>query len=339
MINCTKYLKTRSLKSIVIFLLTIFSLSAVTAANLDKGKDLFKANCATCHNKNMKDKLTGPALMTGLSDWAAYPKEDLYRWIKNSQAMIAEGHPQAVKIWNEYKPVVMTAFPTLSDADIDDILAYTNGVIDGSYPPKAAGVAADTAVVAPKDNTWIYFAIFGLLAILAIVLGGISRGLNRIEKEKEGEVVEKKTVMQLLTSKSVIGVVLFALIVLGGYTTVNNAINLGRQQNYAPDQPIKFSHVTHAGINKIDCQFCHDGARRSKQSVIPPTSTCMNCHKAIKKGSQYGTEEITKIFASIGFDPSTDKYIENYNSLSQKDVGAIYKNGLKISIYLMKALQ
>ncbi|MBP9846514.1 MAG: cytochrome c3 family protein, partial [Saprospiraceae bacterium] len=188
---------------------------------------------------------------------------------------------------------------------------------------------ADTAVVAPKDNTWIYFAIFGLLAILAIVLGGISRGLNRIEKEKEGEVVEKKTVMQLLTSKSVIGVVLFALIVLGGYTTVNNAINLGRQQNYAPDQPIKFSHVTHAGINKIDCQFCHDGARRSKQSVIPPTSTCMNCHKAIKKGSQYGTEEITKIFASIGFDPSTDKYIENYNSLSQKDVGAIYKKWIK----------
>jgi len=329
MINCTKYLKTRSLKSIVIFLLTIFSLSAVTAANLDKGKDLFKANCATCHNKNMKDKLTGPALMTSLADWSAYPKEDLYRWIKNSQAMIAEGHPQAVKIWNEYKPVVMTAFPTLSDADIDDILAYTNGVIDGSYPPKAAGVAADTAVVAPKDNTWIYFAIFGLLAILAIVLGGISRGLNRIEKEKAGEVVEKKTVMQLLTSKSVIGVVLFALIVLGGYTTVNNAINLGRQQNYAPDQPIKFSHVTHAGINKIDCQFCHDGARRSKQSVIPPTSTCMNCHKAIKKGSQYGTEEITKIFASIGFDPSTDKYIENYNSLSQKEVAAIYKKWIK----------
>ncbi|MBP7540649.1 MAG: cytochrome c3 family protein, partial [Saprospiraceae bacterium] len=148
-------------------------------------------------------------------------------------------------------------------------------------------------------------------------------------KERAGEVVEKKTVMQLLTSKSVIGVVLFALIVLGGYTTVNNAINLGRQQNYAPDQPIKFSHVTHAGINKIDCQFCHDGARRSKQSVIPPTSTCMNCHKAIKKGSQYGTEEITKIFASIGFDPSTDKYIENYNSLSQKDVGAIYKKWIK----------
>ncbi|HQW72442.1 MAG TPA: cytochrome c3 family protein, partial [Saprospiraceae bacterium] len=54
-----------------------------------------------------------------------------------------------------------------------------------------------------------------------------------------------------------------------------------------------------------------------------------NCHKAIKKGSQYGTEEITKIFASIGFDPSTDKYIENYNSLSQKDVGAIYKKWIK----------
>lgn len=329
MINCTKYLKTRSLKSIVIFLLTIFTFSAVTAANLDNGKELFKANCATCHNKNMTDKLTGPPINTGLANWSAYPKADLYNWIRNSQAMVAQGHPQAVKAWNEYKPTVMTAFPTLTDENIDDILAYAEGVIAGTYPPKGANDVAGNVVVEKADNTWVYLTIFGLLAVLAIVLGGISRSLNRIEKESEGEVVEKKNVIQLMTSKSVIGVVVFALIVLGGYTTVNNAINLGRQQNYAPEQPIKFSHVLHAGINKIDCQFCHDGARRSKQSVIPATSTCMNCHKAVKKGTEYGTEEITKIFASIGFDPSTDKYIENYNSLTQKEVGAIYKKWIK----------
>ena len=119
--------------------------------------------------------------------------------------------------------------------------------------------------------------------------------------------------------------VIFALIVLGGYTTVNNAISFGRQQNYAPEQPIKFSHATHAGLHKIDCQYCHDGARRSKHAVIPATNTCMNCHKAIKKGSSYGTAELTKIYASVGYDPSTDKYIENYESLSREEIEAIYK--------------
>ncbi len=136
---------------------------------------------------------------------------------------------------------------------------------------------------------------------------------------------EKKTIMQSLTGKTAVSFLVFALIVIGGFTTVNNAISFGRQQDYQPEQPIKFSHATHAGVHKIDCQFCHDGARRSKQSVIPSANTCMNCHKAIKKGTKYGTEEITKIYASIGFDPNTDKFIENYDNLSEKQVTEIYK--------------
>jgi len=118
----------------------------------------------------------------------------------------------------------------------------------------------------------------------------------------------RKTLMEILFSKSVIGFVIFAFVIIGGYKTVNNAIDLGRQQGYAPEQPIKFSHATHAGMQKIDCQYCHDGARRSKHSVIPAANTCMNCHKAVKKGSKYGTAEISKIYASTGYNPNTDKY-------------------------------
>ena len=106
--------------------------------------------------------------------------------------------------------------------------------------------------------------------------------------------------------------------------TVNNAITLGRQQNYQPDQPIKFSHVTHAGENQIDCQYCHDGARRSKHSVIPAANTCMNCHSAIQVGSKYGTAELTKIYASVGYDPSTGTYIENYENLEREEIKEIY---------------
>jgi hypothetical protein len=50
----------------------------------------------------------------------------------------------------------------------------------------------------------------------------------------------------------------------------------------------------------------------------------MNCHRAVKKGSKFGPQEITKVYASIGYDPSTDKYIENYDKLSNEEIKAIY---------------
>ena len=117
---------------------------------------------------------------------------------------------------------------------------------------------------------------------------------------------------------------IFAAVIWGGYQTVNNAIDLGRSQGYAPEQPIKFSHETHAGLHEIDCQYCHDGARRSKHSFIPAANTCMNCHKAIKTGSTYGTAELTKIFASIGFNPEKNSYIDNYENMSEADIEILY---------------
>ncbi|MEM9261253.1 MAG: cytochrome c3 family protein, partial [Bacteroidota bacterium] len=137
---------------------------------------------------------------------------------------------------------------------------------------------------------------------------------------------DRRTLMDILTSKGMIAFVVFALVVLGGYTTVNHAIELGRQQDYQPEQPIKFSHVTHAGLNKIECQYCHDGARRSKHSVIPAVNTCMNCHRAIKVGSNYGTAEIGKIYAAIGYDPMKDEYIENYDQLTNEQVKDKYRS-------------
>jgi hypothetical protein len=46
-----------------------------------------------------------------------------------------------------------------------------------------------------------------------------------------------------------------------------------------PEQPIHFSHKLHAGDYKIDCQFCHHGARRSAVSGIPSVQFCMGCHR------------------------------------------------------------
>jgi len=73
------------------------------------------------------------------------------------------------------------------------------------------------------------------------------------------------------------------------------AINLGRSQNYAPDQPIKFSHKVHAGYNKIDCKYCHTTAEYSKSAGIPAMELCMNCHILVREGTRSGKFEIAKV--------------------------------------------
>jgi hypothetical protein len=76
---------------------------------------------------------------------------------------------------------------------------------------------------------------------------------------------------------------------------VTEAITLGRQQHYAPDQPVKFSHKVHAGDQGIDCMYCHTTAEHSKSAGIPPASLCMNCHVLIREGTNSGRFEIAKV--------------------------------------------
>ena len=294
--------------------------------DLGAGETLFKNNCAACHNKNMKDDLTGPAL-GGLDErWAEYPRQDLYDWIRNSQKSISDGQPRAVALWDEWKPALMNNFLNLSDQEIENIIGYINGVYEGTYGVQAGPIVVDE-VEEKSDNTGLFVVLAIILAILSVVLARILSNLSYMIKVKEGNApAKRKTLIDILTSAGVVGFLIFAVVVLGGYYTVNNAIMLGRQQGYQPEQPIKFSHVTHAGIHKIDCQYCHDGARRSKHSVIPAANTCMNCHKAIKKGSKYGTAELTKIFASVGYNPNDDSYIEDYENMKQSDIEKIYRS-------------
>lgn len=96
------------------------------------GKELFTANCASCHNKNMRDKLTGPPLGGVRQRWSQYPEKDLYDFIRTPQRMIRKGHPRAKAIWKEYRPTRMSNFRNLTDAEIESILAY----IDHEYTSK-----------------------------------------------------------------------------------------------------------------------------------------------------------------------------------------------------------
>lgn len=55
---------------------------------------------------------------------------------------------------------------------------------------------------------------------------------------------------------------------------------------YAPVQPVPYSHKLHVSQLGLDCQYCHTNVFDSKDSNIPATQTCMNCHNQIKTDSE-----------------------------------------------------
>lgn len=69
----------------------------------------------------------------------------------------------------------------------------------------------------------------------------------------------------------------------GGYQAWGTFSNKG----YAPEQPIPFSHLLHAGVLKINCLYCHSSAEKSAHAGIPPMNTCMGCHSIVKTDSPY----------------------------------------------------
>lgn len=71
--------------------------------------------------------------------------------------------------------------------------------------------------------------------------------------------------------------------------------SLGRQENYEPDQPIKFSHAVHATDNQIDCQYCHNTVGYSKSAGIPDVNVCWNCHAIVRDGTYSGRHQISKV--------------------------------------------
>jgi mono/diheme cytochrome c family protein len=308
----------------VFALFMVASVALYAGPTKEAGKELFTANCASCHAKNMKDKLTGPALGGSQARWG--DDKALYAWIRNSQALIAAGHPRAVELWNQYKPVLMNSFTSLKDDDIASILLYVEDVYVNGGKTVNPNTPVEGETKEESDNSmWIFGGLAVLLGLLAFALMRIIDHLGNVSRTAAGEAAVERSWVHTLASKGFVAFLVFASTLILGYKTVDNATQMGRSQNYEPDQPIKFSHKLHAGLNKIECQYCHDSARRSKHSSIPGTNTCMNCHSAVKKGSQYGTAELTKIFASIGFDPITGKYVDGYENWSDAQIEDLYK--------------
>ncbi|HEV7783958.1 MAG TPA: cytochrome c3 family protein [Thermoanaerobaculia bacterium] len=57
-------------------------------------------------------------------------------------------------------------------------------------------------------------------------------------------------------------------------------------QNVIVDQPVPFSHQHHAAELGLDCRYCHTSVEKSSFAGLPPTATCMNCHRQIWTNAQ-----------------------------------------------------
>ena len=299
------------------------AVAAVASSTGDavKGKELFNANCAACHK--LDAKMTGP-MLRGIS--AKHDKEWLYKWIHNSSALIKSGDADAVKLWEEYKPSVMTAFPQLSTGDIDNIIAYTDTPVPP--PPGPTIVTGTNPSVSPEgggtSNNLVLGALVLVMGILLVMLFLVNKVLNKVAKANGLEVAEREKIDFLniprafVKNQFLLLVTAIFLLLSSAYFVYGFLMQVGVDQGYAPIQPIHYSHRIHAGSNKIDCKYCHSSARVSKHSGIPSLNVCMNCHKNIAEVSDttatpeyskaFYDAQIKKLYKAVGWDQTTQKY-------------------------------
>ena len=294
--------------------------ASATSADPAKGKELFNANCAACHK--LDGKATGPELR-GVAD--KFEAAWLHKWIRNSSDLIKSGDAQAIKVFEDNNKIVMSSFPQLSDADIDNILAYTSEPT--AEAPKAAAAAATEAVPGAASeggisNNIILGALALVMVILIVMLFLVNQVLSKVAKANGIEVASKTPTTPIwkafAKNQFLVLVTSIFLLLASAYFVYGYLMQVGVDQEYAPIQPIHFSHKIHAGDNEINCKYCHSAARVSKNAGIPSLNVCMNCHKSVSEvaettatpeySKEFYDEQIQKLYTAVGWDSETQSY-------------------------------
>ncbi|QKJ31174.1 c-type cytochrome [Mucilaginibacter mali] len=287
--------------------LAVMGFAARAQGDAKKGEALFKAKCTACHK--MDQVMTGPALSPTIK--SETDDKWLTKWIQNNQALIDAKDPKALKIYNEFQQKGMTVFADLSDGDVADIIAYAR-----AWKPEAPAVNPNLPAESSAPSDLMIFGLLGIVVIAFVVILVLNRAVGSLERlllKKQGLIAEHEEVAEvdsmaklkeLAKNKKFVFFVLFCGMVISSVWTFETLWNTNVHTGYQPVQPIKYSHELHAGVMKIDCQYCHTGAYKSKNASIPSLNVCMNCHNSVKTESP----EIHKIYDALGYDPTTSKY-------------------------------
>lgn len=308
-------------KGFFAFIVTLFMLVPF-ASNAQDGEALFNSKCATCHTPH-KD-MTGPKLYNVRTLWEEGGAGEgmLHQWVRNWQVAAAKDPFAAKQV--DWSPSAMSFFPNMTDDEIEAIFDY----VDAQPDPKAAAAApaggAGGGSVAQTTDAgdslhWSWYLMGAISLIVIIVYAAMSNllvvvkdliakdGSDKDNKDSEGGAKgDESSDFDLKAwswkNKKYIGV--FGLVFVIGIVVwlFLGLYSIGVTEAYQPSQPIAFPHDIHAGINGIDCKYCHNSANKSKTAGLPTTNLCMNCHKQISgEGDQI--EKIKKIYKSAGFSP------------------------------------
>jgi len=280
---------------VFVFTLNTFAQDGDVAA----GETLFKNNCAQCHAVDAS-VVVGPGL-AGIEDRRDYAW--LKKWINNPAAVISSGDKYAVELYEKYNKTQMTAFPAYGDAEIKNILAYVKTANAAPTPPPPGENPVPNSQET-SGGKFFNIVLVALLVIMGLVLVALLAVLKLLSTLAKGESLEgmpsamdnlKSALKGLSANKTIVTAVIWLFVLLGTKATLDGLFKIGVHQGYAPTQPINFSHKLHAGDMEINCAYCHTGVYKGKQSGIPSSSICMNCHNAIKRESP----EIQKIYTAI----------------------------------------
>ena len=289
-----------------------------------KGKALFNSNCAACHK--LDKKMTGPALRNvenRLLEDEGLDREWLYKWIRNSSSLIKSGDAYANKIYAEYNGAAMTAYPQLSDDDLNNILAYT--AQEKPVPVVKAVEASPTGVnnsngIPNEIILGVFAFMFLLLAAGLFVVNKTLRSFatqNNIKLPTKKKSTRKPLWKAFVDNQFLMLCSAIIMLLVSAYFVYGFLMQIGVNQGYEPVQPIHYSHKIHSGDNEIDCNYCHSSARVSKHSGIPSLNVCMNCHKSIYEYNGETTEEyskefydaeIQKLYKAVGWDDESQEY-------------------------------
>ncbi len=308
----SEILRAKNLKSLLLMAVFFFSVGNSAFAEGVDGEKVFKANCASCHKPDKK--FVGPALKGVQGRWEENSSvENMYSWIKNSQKYVkSSGDVYAKQVLADYNGSIMTS-QSVSDEEIVALLEYVEG-----YAPKekvaAPTVGENSGGSGQESSSWIWWVIGSLLIVVIFAVRGVGQDLKNANLSSEGKPVDEsesylQTVRRWLWAN--FNYVLFAgaIAVIGISTIGMGGLNqIGVFEDYSPNQPIKYSHKLHAGDLGIECKYCHNTVEKSKTAGIPTVNVCMNCHKGVSEGGEYGTTEIAKIYEAAGFDPELLAY-------------------------------
>lgn len=326
---------------LVAFLLVISTAQSWAAGNPDNGKTLFKANCARCHYIT-DQKMIGPGLAGVMGRWGG-DQGKITSWIKNSQDFLKTGDKYANDLFASNNNSVMPSF-NLKDEEIADILAYVEkGEVKKDEVAATDGGATtgtDTKGKGGNKNVIIIVLIVAAIVLLVVAraLSKVSRSMENLSRKEAGEELHpERTPFDFFTNlwnwlgrhkklSLFLGIIIMSWL---SYKAFLGLSTLGVYQGYQPEQPIKFSHVTHVKQNGIDCKYCHSTVEKSRHAGIPSSNVCMNCHKAVNNGPKTNRGEISKIYAAIGWNPVDLKYFDNYQSMDPEKVQSVFKDWLK----------